>query len=127
MDCEEARNRLADDLTGSLDEPERDRLRTHLDACAACRAEADALQDVWTKLGAIPAERPDSAAMRARFDSQHARPIGANHDRHGNGRLQCHAPEIVEHVWRQRGARQVRRNVEHHRLMHTCVEVRLIH
>jgi HEAT repeat protein len=67
MDCEEARNRLADDLTGSLDEPERDRLRTHLNACAACRAEADALQDVWTKLGAIPAERPDSAAMRARF------------------------------------------------------------
>lgn len=67
MDCEEARNRLADDLTGEVDGSERDRLRAHLHACAACRAEADALQNVWTKLGAIAAERPDSAAMRARF------------------------------------------------------------
>jgi HEAT repeat protein len=67
MDCEEARNRLADDLTGAIDAPDRTDLHAHLDACGACRAEAGALEDLWTKLGAIAGERPDSAAMRARF------------------------------------------------------------
>jgi hypothetical protein len=67
MECEEARNRLADDLTGALDAAEQDALRAHLDECAACRVEADALHDLWTKLAAIPAAPPDSPAMRARF------------------------------------------------------------
>jgi len=41
----------------------------HLRTCRGCGAEADGLTETWQMLGAVPADRPDSGAMRARFDA----------------------------------------------------------
>mgnify|MGYP001212168217 FL=1 len=71
MECEEVRNRLADHLNGGLeaqDTSSRAALVEHLAGCAACRAEAEALEDVWARLGEIPADLMNPAAMRERFD-----------------------------------------------------------
>jgi HEAT repeat protein len=37
--------------------------------CPACAAEADGLDETWQMLATVSADRPDSAAMRARFDA----------------------------------------------------------
>ncbi|MET0428211.1 MAG: HEAT repeat domain-containing protein [Microvirga sp.] len=42
---------------------------THLQSCAACAAEFEAAGDTWQRLALIPGPRPDSTAMRARFDA----------------------------------------------------------
>jgi hypothetical protein len=68
MRCEQVRERLTDLLTG---EPGADleAVRQHLAECSGCRAEADALGQVWSALDAVPSPQPDSTAMRARFAS----------------------------------------------------------
>jgi len=43
-------------------------MQQHLIGCESCRDEAEALKGIWTRLGSIPAEKPDSDAMRARFE-----------------------------------------------------------
>jgi hypothetical protein len=68
MQCEEARNQFTDYLGDELDEQRRSEFENHLIACEACRDEAEALKGIWMKLDMIPAEKLDSAAMRARFD-----------------------------------------------------------
>jgi len=67
MRCEEVRNQLADRLIGTLGPHEEREIREHLIGCAECRAEASELGVVWENLAAIPAESPDSEAMRSRF------------------------------------------------------------
>jgi HEAT repeat protein len=67
MRCEEIRDQLADRLTGALGERAERDVREHLSGCAECRREADAIEGLWSRLGAIPAEPADSAAMRERF------------------------------------------------------------
>src|SRR5215470_3500297 len=68
MQCEEARNQFTDYLGDSLREPAQSELEQHLMACESCRDEAEALKGIWMKLDTIPSEKPDSDAMRARFD-----------------------------------------------------------
>ena len=67
MDCEEIRTHLADHLNATLPPHVAEDVADHLRSCAACAAEVEALEDTWQALGTIAAERPDSAAMRARF------------------------------------------------------------
>jgi hypothetical protein len=67
MRCEQVRDQLADYLTGALSEPVAEEIRTHLAACVQCLEEVAALERVWIALKAVPAEPPDSPAMRARF------------------------------------------------------------
>jgi len=43
-------------------------VQQHLIGCESCRDEAEALKGLWLKLGSIPAEKPDSESMRARFE-----------------------------------------------------------
>src|SRR5262245_57653267 len=68
MQCEEARDQFTDYLSDSLTEPARADFQAHLIACESCRGETDALKNIWMRLDSITAEKPDSAAMRARFD-----------------------------------------------------------
>jgi hypothetical protein len=69
MECHDVAAQLADYLAGTLTDAELDAIRAHLTGCAACRDDIDAYDDSWQLLGAIPAERADSTAMRARFDA----------------------------------------------------------
>ena len=68
MRCEQVRERLTDLLTCEAG-ADLEAVRQHLAECPGCRAEADALGQLWSALDAVPAPRPDSAAMRARFAS----------------------------------------------------------
>jgi HEAT repeat protein len=77
MDCEAARAQLADRLTGDHarapgegEGPETAAaLDAHLQTCAACAREAEAMAGTWALLADIPAAPADSAAMRSRFDA----------------------------------------------------------
>ena len=68
MQCEEARHHFTDYLSNTLADPVRSELHQHLIGCQACADEAESLKGIWTTLGSISGEQPDSAAMRARFD-----------------------------------------------------------
>lgn len=74
MECEAARAQLADRLTGTSVPEASAALDEHLRTCAACAREADELGDTWARLADIPALPPDSALMRARFDTLLERP-----------------------------------------------------
>ncbi len=69
MQCEDTPARLAGYLAGSLGEAERETLESHLASCHGCREELERAAQMWQLLGDIPAEQPDSRAMRARFDT----------------------------------------------------------
>jgi hypothetical protein len=68
MQCKEVRNQFTDYLADTLAEPVRAEVEEHLGFCADCRQEVEGLEAIWMKLGSIPAERADSAEMRAKFD-----------------------------------------------------------
>jgi len=51
-------------LTGSV----RADVEKHLGSCPDCCHEAQGLEAIWMRLGSIPAETPDSAGMRAKFN-----------------------------------------------------------
>ncbi len=68
MHCEEVRNQLAEHVIEGLDPLDRESVEEHLVSCQSCREEAEGLGWVWSQLGALPTEKPDSEEMRARFD-----------------------------------------------------------
>ena len=69
MRCEAIHAHLADHLAGTLAPDVSGEVAEHLRTCRACAALADGLDETWQMLGTVPADRPDSAAMRARFDA----------------------------------------------------------
>jgi hypothetical protein len=69
MRCEEIHAHLADPLAGTLAPDVSGDVAEHLRTCRACAAEADGLDETWQLLGTVPADRPDSAGMRARFNA----------------------------------------------------------
>jgi hypothetical protein len=66
MNCEKAREYIADDLAGTLEPTAAAEFRSHLLECRACREEADHLRTTWTSLERIPDPDP-GPEMRARF------------------------------------------------------------
>jgi hypothetical protein len=68
MECEEVRAHLADYLGRTPAAPESE-VAAHLETCRTCALELETLRDTWQLLGSVPAERPDSEAMRVRFDA----------------------------------------------------------
>lgn len=71
MDCREARDLLLEARTGTTSPDVRRRLAEHLAACAGCRAEAAALEEVTAPLRAVPEPRlPEGywAAFMAALD-----------------------------------------------------------
>jgi len=52
-----------------MEESVQSEVLRHLFACAACREEAEGLRELWNQGRSIPAESPNSKAMRARFSA----------------------------------------------------------
>jgi len=66
MNCEEARELLAADLLGELDDAGRRTLGAHHATCTSCRAEAATDRAVWQQLGTLPSPVwPDVARARS--------------------------------------------------------------
>lgn len=59
MDCTDAHHLLPRHMDGELDEAERRRMEAHLDSCAACRREAEALTKSWEMLGELDEIEPN--------------------------------------------------------------------
>lgn len=73
MRCDEARDNLAEFAVGGLDEPSRSALQAHLEACADCRKEREALLATGRLLDTTELLRPSrdlwpdvAAALRGR-------------------------------------------------------------
>lgn len=66
MNCDEAKQLLADYWGKSLDETKELATEAHLESCATCKTEAERLGVLWRGLALIPAEEP-GAAVRSRF------------------------------------------------------------
>ena len=69
MRCEDISQKLPDYLAGRVEPAERVAIEQHLEGCAACLSETEGLASTWRLLGDIPAQAPDSPAMRARLDA----------------------------------------------------------
>jgi hypothetical protein len=69
MECEAIKTHLSDHLAGTLSPALAEEVTAHLRSCATCAADAAGLEDTWQALGTLPGERPNSSAMRARFDA----------------------------------------------------------
>jgi anti-sigma factor RsiW len=67
MNCEETTAALMDRLQGNLSAADEERLAAHIESCAACRAEADALAETWENLGSIADDAVPHERLRARF------------------------------------------------------------
>jgi anti-sigma factor RsiW len=65
--CEQAKELMASQWMGELDEQSRGALGVHLAGCAECAAEMESLGAMWEKLGDLPAPEP-SLALRARWE-----------------------------------------------------------
>ena len=68
MTCEEMPEKLVDGWSGTATSEDAAALAEHLAACAACRAEAEALERLWREIGEPPADVP-SDRLRARFET----------------------------------------------------------
>ncbi len=69
MRCEDTTAIAADYLAGTLPDEAMDDVRVHTSNCDACRDELAVLDQTWQMLGIVSEARPDSAAMRARFNA----------------------------------------------------------
>ena len=66
MECDQAREMFPALLPGGAAVPRPEPLARHLDACAGCRAELEALSQTWTLLGRWPEATPRQE-IRARL------------------------------------------------------------
>ncbi len=66
MICERLKEQMPEYLSGTLDEPSRERFLLHLESCPGCRREVEELGAVWRGLEFLPIAQPN-AAMRGRF------------------------------------------------------------
>lgn len=64
MNCEQAKERLPDYLAGSIGAKAKAEMLAHLNACEACRQDAEA----WNALGCLGEEQP-GPELRERFDA----------------------------------------------------------
>jgi len=63
MNCETCRDLLGAFLEGTLPDPDRDRLRDHLESCADCRIHVQQLREIDALLALVPAEEKVPAAL----------------------------------------------------------------
>ena len=67
MICERVKEHLAEYLSGNLEGTTREKLISHLETCARCRAEVEELGSLWRSLELLPSAQP-STALRGRFN-----------------------------------------------------------
>jgi hypothetical protein len=65
MNCEDAKAQLVDYLNHELPEAERPIVAAHLEQCAECRQELQALQKMWYNLGTPPTPDPSESVRPA--------------------------------------------------------------
>ncbi len=70
MQCEEIRDRLADYLRGELPDASMAEVQQHAESCSECRQEFRELEELWARLGEIPAVPMHSRSMRTRFEDR---------------------------------------------------------
>jgi anti-sigma factor RsiW len=66
MKCEEIRDLLPEVLDGEIDAADRGLFEAHIAGCPVCAEEFRRLNETWTRLGLLAAERP-SPALSERF------------------------------------------------------------
>ncbi len=77
MECKNYREQFTALLTNSLDPAERSEIESHLEGCAGCREEFEAVKKVWNLMGEInqpePSEtmQPDFNAILSRYKAEH--------------------------------------------------------
>jgi len=76
MRCEEMSEKLIDSWSGELGEVEARELARHLAGCEGCRADAEALERLWNRLGELPEEEP-GPRLRERFEATLAEAIAS--------------------------------------------------
>src|SRR5262245_63100103 len=86
MTCEETTPLLMDRLQGSLSPAAEEQLTAHLETCAACRAEVEAMTETWASLGTLDDEQVPHERLRARFHAGLAA-YEARESRHWTERL----------------------------------------
>ena len=98
MTCDQTTSLLSDRLSGQLSDDDERQLDAHLAGCAACRAEAEAVTEMWNDMDgaaiAVPHER-----MRARFHAA----LAAYDERSQTS----FAERLVRLLWPQRPALQL--------------------
>ena len=99
MNCEEATPLLMDRLQGNVLPADEERLAAHLELCAACRAEAAALNETWASLGSIDDDEVPHERLRARFHAA----LAAHEARERKGWTQ----RLFEQWWPQQPALQI--------------------
>jgi hypothetical protein len=68
MECKDYREQFTSLLTDSLHQAQRSEIESHLEGCAGCREELEALQKVWFLMGEMDQPEP-SKAMQANFNA----------------------------------------------------------
>lgn len=68
MTHERVLDRLQAYLDGEVPADEHERIRAHLAACDACRAEHDALAGLWQQVDAVPTPEPEASTWPALAD-----------------------------------------------------------
>jgi len=91
--------RLPDYLTNELDRMQKAEVDSHLEECALCREEYDALLKLWTKLGTLPEEAPSQEARVRFYAMLDAYQEGAKHQRRASGELIAALNELVRKFW----------------------------
>jgi HEAT repeats len=67
MECKDYREQFAPLLNNTLNMGVRSEIESHLAVCADCRAEFEALEEIWDLMGEIPQPEP-SDAMKTSFN-----------------------------------------------------------
>lgn len=88
--------RIPELLAGTLTEADARELRDHLESCAGCAAEAQAMERLWQGLGELPDEEPPADLSR-RFATRLAREIVAEQRREEQKVVPFVRPELTSH------------------------------
>ncbi len=92
MECKEYREQLTSFLDGTISAEMESLVKSHLDVCAECREEYEALQKVWYLMGELEQPEP-SAKMHVDFKT------ALTNYRHEQSENQIHSGNWIGKLW----------------------------